>query len=1350
MKRVATYGHPDRGGRLAGSFKPRDLVPLETMRAVAVALAMLTVTQAALSLAVVVRPDPGRSTAGMSVPVLNASSEPPVVRAAGPPTRGATGGPLNPLTALASGKLPVPAVAAERGAFVPMNNASATIGPGSPRGAGGPDGGSTSTGGAAARATAFSGAVPAAAGWSAEATLYLHNNSLWHGDPLSPARHWVYPQYAAYDPVTGLLYVSDGGSHVTEVDPGSFQTVGVLSLPMRAGTMLYDSAAGLLVVESYGSVLWVNPLNGSVGANLSVPDASASWDGTLLFDPAQDSLWVTSSYAGNVSVVDLGSESVRATIPVPSLFVNTVSGTYDPVNGQIYLTNWDKNEVLIFNATTGLLAGNLSLDNYNLFAAGAAADPVTGNVYVTDDGFGASLVEISGLTGKPVGALGVGGFASGATYDPVTGRLYVADAQRSRVTVVDPATFQVVGTERLAQANPLLVAQVFPLDVPELGRLYVPTLFGGTLDWVSATDLRSNGSLDPRVAPELPVYDAACACLIVPGADTGELYFVNTTSGEVEHTVPLSGSVSGLVYDDATGELWVTVSGFFSASAVLVLNGATGTVVSTTTDNQWPEGIALDPTTDRVFVADAFGNNVSVYNSSSLAPLERVSVGGFPVAVAYVPDTGSIVVGNDGSSYLSILNGSSGAVVATQATPVPADSLGFDPTTHRLFVALTGSPWVEVLNASSLANLAELAVPYPSGFAFDPTSGTAFVTNYSGGVFVVNASGLGLMFVTGGIDLTTSAWVPGSGLWAADAAAGSVVLIASQAPSWLTDVRLTILPGVVALGEPLELSASSTGGTGPVSYTFVGLPPGCTDTGSAAVDCTPSSAGAYAVTLFVNDSGTGRAEIQSELWVVPAVSQTFEESGLPAGSWWSVTVDGGPTASTTSTSLSIVVLGEEEFGYFAATTAAGFVPVHSPAAANATPDDLPVVVRFAETYPVSFRESGLWEPASWSLVVHGRVLRSSGVNLSVALPNGSYFFAVPTVANYAPVRLASVSVQGGAVEETLSFVRVTFFLQFQEVGLPTGWAWEIQLNSTGNSTHPPVGLTLTAGSSSAAFLLGNGSYAYLVTGPFGYELQHSSPWGYVTVAGGNLSVALTYAAGPTPDVTFTEVGLPARTTWCVTIAVRLCSGSSTVALTHVSPARYPYELSPPQGYRPHPGHGVLAVGRSDVSKTVRFLPVLHRVRFLAVDLFRGTPWSVTVVPYGTHAATTVQGHSAVLALHLPEGTYNYTVPKVPGFGNSSSGEFFVYLYNKDVAVFFHPPKFTVSFQETGLPNGTTWVVSIQGTETFGYGSVVNFSEPNGTYRFHVGSIQGYALHPVSHRFTLEGTTLVIHLVFGRK
>ena len=91
----------------------------------------------------------------------------------------------------------------------------------------------------------------------------------------------------------------------------------------------------------------------------------------------------------------------------------------------------------------------------------------------------------------------------------------------------------------------------------------------------------------------------------------------------------------------------------------------------------------------------------------------------------------------------------------------------------------------------------------------------------------------------------------GHGLPATSSDPGATPALSKFTP--LVSVTLNINPSQVKEGQSINLQTSVNGGTMPFSYSYSGLPPGCTSLNLSAFACTPSSTGNFGVQVTVID-----------------------------------------------------------------------------------------------------------------------------------------------------------------------------------------------------------------------------------------------------------------------------------------------------------------------------------------------------------------------------------------------------------------------------------------------------------------------------------------------------------------
>lgn len=231
-------------------------------------------------------------------------------------------------------------------------------------------------------------------------------------------------------------------------------------------------------------------------------------------------------------------------------------------------------------------------------------------------------------------------------------------------------------------------------------------------------------------------------------------------------------------------------------------------------------------------------------------------------------------------------------------------------------------------------------------------------------------------------------------------------------------------------------------------------------------------------------------------------------------------------------------------------------------------------------------------------------------------------------------------------------------------------------------------------------------------------------------------------------VDFIETGLPAGTTWSAIMSGQTLSSISNSIVFYTQTGNYAYSIPSIQDYETTNPSGTVVVGSIGLIIPVPWAPLqpTYAVTFNAKGLMNGVTWGVDV--QGNPETST----SSSVSFLLGNGTYEYTVIPVSGFSpDSYTGSFTVAGASLSITVEWTPvstlPPYTqgpyiVTFNEVGLPSGTTWSVSLQGSPKVSTSTIITFGVANGTgYVYTVNPVANYTAQPYAGTFSVDGTSV---------
>jgi YVTN family beta-propeller protein len=334
----------------------------------------------------------------------------------------------------------------------------------------------------------------------------------------------------------------------------------------------------------------------------------------------------------------------RATPPVQATLAlgNTTQGiAVDPAIAKAFVTNQDSATVSVININTLTVEATIPvMANPRRIIADAA----THRVYVTHSSAPAvqSVVTvINGATDSVVTTIPVGNNPVGITANFFIGEVYVTNGGSNSVSVIATATNSVIAT------IPVGTGPTSPTSNDILKKLYVPSNADGTVTSIDERTHTVIKTIGVGKAPITPAVDAQHAKVYVNNQADKTVSVIDSTTDTVITTIP-SGqgvSTSGTADFPVVSAVYHRVYLANGADATLtIINTDTDTVHGTVAVGTTPLDVVVDANGGNIYVVNNGSNTVSILNAATETVIDTLAVGGAPWRMI------------DGLNHLFVLN----------------------------------------------------------------------------------------------------------------------------------------------------------------------------------------------------------------------------------------------------------------------------------------------------------------------------------------------------------------------------------------------------------------------------------------------------------------------------------------------------------------------------------------------------------------------------------------------------------------------------------------------------------------------------------------------------------------------
>ncbi len=200
----------------------------------------------------------------------------------------------------------------------------------------------------------------------------------------------------------------------------------------------------------------------------------------------------------------------------------------------------------------------------------------------------------------------------------------------------------------------------------------------------------------------------------------------------------LSANAQTLVATVTVGDYPVAIAVNPSTNKIYVVNqnGNNMTVIDGASYNTnivptglAPNALVVNPTTNKIYVSNSESNTVTAVDGLTHSTA-TISVGSYPIAIAANSVTNKIYVANYYSNNVTVINGATNRTTTVSVGRNPY-AVAVNAATNKIYVADCGSNDVVVIDGATNTTTTVAVGAYPRAVAIDENTNRIFVVNYN-------------------------------------------------------------------------------------------------------------------------------------------------------------------------------------------------------------------------------------------------------------------------------------------------------------------------------------------------------------------------------------------------------------------------------------------------------------------------------------------------------------------------------------------------------------------------------------------------------------------------------------------
>lgn len=392
-----------------------------------------------------------------------------------------------------------------------------------------------------------------------------------------------------------LIYSCNGGGAVVQAQ--RYKVGGVVSGLTGTGLILRNNGTADLTLHSNGTFTFSTPLADRSGYNVTVwkqpfrqtcivTNGAGTLNGADVTSvaincpaPAYETVYISNKNAGTISVLD----SYQSITLLKTITSGTTMGlATDNQLRKIYAANYDDNTVSVIDALTSAVVNTITV---GVNPSSLGVNPADNSIYVSNfGGSSISVITYSAGTYTVSKTIACDSGPDGFAIDETTNKIYIPNYNAYTVSVIDAVSSTLTSTIAMNGQFPSGVA----VDSSKK-RLYVAS---GGGPYVEIIDTDTNTNLK---------------------------------------NVFIGGAPRAIVANPSTNKVYATEG--FTKVAVIDTTVGLEKVLYYITVGSAPNRLALSTTMNRLYVLNAYSDNVTIIDTTNDTVIDTIAVGTFPYGV---------------------------------------------------------------------------------------------------------------------------------------------------------------------------------------------------------------------------------------------------------------------------------------------------------------------------------------------------------------------------------------------------------------------------------------------------------------------------------------------------------------------------------------------------------------------------------------------------------------------------------------------------------------------------------------------------------------------------------------------